>query len=87
MVRPERGAMTDADSEQPGLDLRALLVRQVSSLVWATAEMCAEAGRGDVLAIEASLYRQLAGNCEQKAKMAEALRSERPAPDVEAEGA
>jgi hypothetical protein len=78
--------MTDAASEQPGLDLRVLLVRQISSLVWATAQMCAEAGRGDVLAIEASLYRLLAGNCEQKAKMAEALRSERPAPDGEAEG-
>ncbi len=56
----------------PGLDIFSLLVLQVSSLVSCTADAISRARSDDnVLDLEAELYRMLAVNCGDKAKMAE----------------
>jgi hypothetical protein len=56
------------------IDLNLVLVRQVSALVRETANiLCDSPEPSEVLLVEAHLYRLLAVNCEEKARMAEEL--------------
>src|SRR5215469_6142323 len=56
-------------NEKTGID--ELIVRQVAALVAATAEVMAGDDMKKVLELEAFMYRALATNCADKAKMAE----------------
>jgi hypothetical protein len=60
------------------LSAEDLIVHQVSAMVSATAEVLAKDHRvsGNLLDIEARLYRILATNCEDKARMTEELAKE-----------
>jgi hypothetical protein len=58
------------------LRIDALLVRQVSELVSATASVATDGDADSSLDMEIHLYRTLAVNCQQKADMSERLRKE-----------
>jgi hypothetical protein len=56
------------------IDLRVVLVRQVSALVSETANiLCDSPEPSEVMRVEANLYRLLVVNCEEKARMAEEM--------------
>ncbi len=66
--------MSDKPIKELSIDMRALLVREIGFLITATAEMEAQSTGNDFFAVEADLYRLLAVNCEERARMAEAFK-------------